>query len=77
MIYEWKYRNRRWGKRLNRKLDKDYQRICKTRGAKAVLEFGTYHLLDTYRNLIVDSFLDLEEYGREYEVLHELEKVAA
>lgn len=62
-------------KRLNRKLDKDYQRIRKSRGARAVQELGTYYLLDTYSNGIVDTFLDLEEMGREYKVLHELEEL--
>ena len=64
-------------KRLNRKLDKDYRSIRKSRGQRVVQELGTYYLLDTYNNSVVDTFLDLEEMGKEHKVLHELEKIAA
>ena len=63
-------------KRLNRKLDKDYLSIRKSR-ERYQHDLGSYYLLDTYRNDIVDTFVDLEEMGKEYKVLHELEEVAA
>lgn len=63
-------------KRLNRKLDDNYLSIRKSR-PRNEHNLGTYFLLDTYRNNVVDTFLDLEEMGRKYRVLHELEEIAA
>ena len=63
-------------RRLNRKLNKDYRSVRKS-GKRAEHDLGTYYLLDTYNNSVVDTFLDLEEMGKQYEVLDEWEKVAA
>jgi hypothetical protein len=63
-------------KRLNRKLDGDFLSVRKSR-ERNQHDLGTFYLLDTYRNNVVDIFVDLEELGREYKVLHELEEIAA
>jgi hypothetical protein len=70
--------------RINRKLDKDYQKVCKTRtyyerdgsGPYYEVSLGQYYLVDTHRNFMVQTHVDLEELGREVGVLSQIEQVA-
>lgn len=61
--------------RINRKLKKDSERLCKTRGQQARSNLGDYYILDWYRNWIVAYHCDLEGLGRELEVLGDEETV--
>ena len=45
--------------RINRKLKADGLVVRKTRGARAQQELGDYYVLDTYRNLVVETHADL------------------
>ncbi|HUF67906.1 MAG TPA: hypothetical protein VMM79_04580 [Longimicrobiales bacterium] len=61
-------------KRINRKLAPEYQAVRKSR-ERAKLDLGEYYILDTYRNFIVDTNIDPEDYARELRVMHDIETV--
>lgn len=55
--------------RINRKFQNDdhapARMLKKTKGARAVIEFGFFYVLDPRRNLIVDHHVDPESLARE------------
>lgn len=56
--------------RLNRKLAPEWSRIKKCRAdSRAYRDLGTYYVIDSYRNLITDTDIDLELWAREQGVL--------
>ena len=61
--------------RINRKLKPDLCSLRKTRGVRAKMEFGEYHVIDYNINGIVQSDVDVESYARELEALHDWERV--
>ncbi len=61
--------------RINRKLAKEGQQLKKTRGGRAMLDLGQYHIVDLNRNFIAHSHCDPETVGRELEVLAPWEKL--
>jgi hypothetical protein len=65
-------------KRINRRLAKDGERLCKARGQQMVHDVGEYYVIDE-GNLVLANHVVLEEYARalgvlasEDNLLHEL-----
>ena len=56
-------------KRINRRLAHQDERLCVSRSDSAKLTLGDFHILDIYRNLVVNMHVDLEELGTELGVL--------
>lgn len=50
--------------RIRRRLRREGERLCKTRGQRALLDLGEYYVVD-YNNIIVAWHCDLERLGRE------------
>ncbi len=48
--------------RINRILAPKYQKVITSRGSQTIAALGTHHLIDSYRNLIIDSRLDLDDF---------------
>jgi hypothetical protein len=48
--------------RINRKLAPEYKKIITSRGSRAIDALGSHYLLDTYRNVILDGHLDLDDF---------------
>ncbi len=61
--------------RINRKLKGDYRQVRKTRTARDRGNLGEYFLLDTYRNFVVDTYVDLETMAKSLGVMGEWETV--
>lgn len=63
--------------RINRVLLKDGETIrrCRT-DSRSYHNLGSYYTVDFSRNAVVDSMIDLEEYGREIGVLRPFEAMA-
>jgi hypothetical protein len=59
--------------RINRKLKSDHEVVKKTRHGRAWRDLGDFYRLDWYRNTIIDHHIDLEDLGRELEVLEAYE----
>ena len=47
--------------RINRKLAKNYQRLCTSRSWRMEQNVGHYYVLDTYRNAVIQTHVDLED----------------
>jgi hypothetical protein len=62
--------------RINRKLKRDHRKLCKSR-RREQSNLGDFHVVDAYRNMVVDHHVDIEALGRELGVLAEAEKIAA
>lgn len=62
-------------KRINRQLNKDTQRLCKTRGWRSFSNLGTYYILDYYYNLVTAHHIHLEFLGAELGVLDDDETI--
>ena len=62
--------------RVNRKLKRDMRMLRKTRGARALVDFGDYYVVDYTHGGIVESQVDVEDLARELEVLKPWERVA-
>lgn len=62
-------------KRINRKLSRIDERLCKARGANAIRNLGDYYVSNLNNN-VLDSFVNIEVLGRELGVLTEREEVA-
>ena len=60
--------------RINRKLVADGQRLKATRGSRARLDLGDYFVVDR-RGLAVDTYVDIEELGRELGALQTWESL--
>jgi hypothetical protein len=62
--------------RINRKIRPEYRRLhaCR-RNSRWWSNLGDYYVVDTYRNMIVDSGIDPTAYGRRLGVLQPFEEV--
>ena len=56
--------------RINRKLAKEGQKLCKCReGSRAMSNLGTYHVIDTYKNAVIDwGIEDLEKWTKDHDL---------
>ena len=61
--------------RVNRKLKKENEMLCKARERAKRYGVGDYYKLDFYRNIISEQGVDPEELGREMRVLRPWERV--
>ena len=59
--------------RINRKLKHDGRMLKTLRGYKAQSDLGDYYVVDLDRNMIIETHVDPEAYGREIGVLEEWE----
>jgi len=62
--------------RINRKLRKEGEVLKTTGGMRAFQDIGRHYILDTSRNVCVGKHFDLEDLGRELEVLAHYEHLA-
>lgn len=62
-------------KRINRALRREESVLRKSRTRAAELDLGVYYVVDCYTGFVIDSFLDLEELGRELGVLRHWERL--
>ena len=62
--------------RINRKLSPELQMLRKSRGPRAWSNVGDYYLVDTNRSFVIGHHIDLEDFGRELDVLGLCEEVA-
>ncbi len=61
-------------KRINRALAKQYESVRRCReDSRAFGYYGTYYVLDTWRNSPIATHVDLESLGRELGVLGQYE----
>jgi hypothetical protein len=63
-------------KRINRALRPEWQQLKKVRGGRAWMDLGDFYILDVRHNFVVDHHVDIEELGRELEVLAPYERLA-
>jgi hypothetical protein len=62
--------------RINRKLKREYRRVCVCRpNSQGWSDLGDFYVVDIYRNMIVDSFVDPAAYGRHLGVVQPFEEV--
>lgn len=47
--------------RINRTLAPKHQKVITSRGTQTIAALGTHHLIDTYRNVIIDTYVDLDD----------------
>ena len=59
--------------RIDRKLKHDGRMLKTLRGYKAQRDLGDYYVVDLDRNMIIETHVDPEAYGREIGVLEEWE----
>jgi len=62
--------------RLNRAMAEDGYRVRKARGQRAVLSVGQWYVMNTTYNIVTQTHVNLEELGREWNVLRDWETVA-
>jgi hypothetical protein len=62
--------------RINRKLKPDYRQVKTARGPRAEQSLGRYYMIDSYRNAIVDTDIDLDQVARDLQVLGAWERVS-
>jgi hypothetical protein len=55
--------------RINRKLAHKYERLCKSRSLGQLQNLGDYYLIDSYRNALIRSRVNIEEPARELGVM--------
>lgn len=52
--------------RINRQLAKRYEKLCKSRqGSRLEHNIGEYYVLDTYKNAVIRTHVDLDELEKE------------
>jgi len=62
--------------RINRKLAKQDQKLNTSRMKSAgIHDMGRYYIVDTYRNAVVDSQINLETMGRKLGAIAEYEEI--
>jgi hypothetical protein len=62
--------------RINRKLRRQDERLCSCRRAsRAWRELGDYYIVDTHRNMIRDTGIDVEKYAKQIGALQPFEQV--
>ena len=62
--------------RINRKLRADDEMLKTTRSKRAEFDLGRYYVIDVRGPNIVHDHIDLEDYGRELEVLKPYEALS-
>jgi hypothetical protein len=62
--------------RIGRALAKDGEQLRKVRAEGARLELGDYYTLNVSRNFVVQKDVDIEELGRQLQVLRPYESLA-
>jgi hypothetical protein len=60
--------------RINRKLAHKYEKLCKSRGWRELQNLGDYHVIDCYRNAVINSHVKIEELARELGVMADHER---
>src|SRR5271169_3967486 len=48
--------------RINRALAPHFKKIITSRGSRTIDALGSHYLLDTYRNIILDAHIDLDDF---------------
>lgn len=61
--------------RINRKLKADRQVLKKARGNAAKEDVGDYYVIDTERNILMRSRVDLTQFGRTIGAIENWEEV--
>ena len=61
--------------RINRKLAHKYEKLCKSRGWRELQNLGDYHVIDSYRNVLIKSHVNIEELARELGVMADHERI--
>ena len=51
--------------RINRKLQKNYQKLCTSRSWRMEQNVGQYYVLDTYRNAVIQTHVNLDSLEEE------------
>lgn len=55
--------------RINRQLAKRYEKLCASRrGSRLEHNVGEYYVLDTYRNAVIQTHIDVDELEKELRV---------
>ena len=62
--------------RINRKLKPKDAKLKKLRSKKAWSNLGDYYIVHKKQNFVLDTFIRLESYARELEVLADWEELA-
>ncbi len=63
--------------RINRRLARDSKQLKTSRTANTQEMVGKYFVVDTFRNAVIDTNVDLEALGRKLEVLQAWEEVVS
>jgi hypothetical protein len=63
--------------RINRKLHNDSEQLRTARTVNSETRVGKYFVVDTFRNAVTHTDVDIEALGRELEVLHPWEELEA
>lgn len=61
--------------RINRLLDKQGDKLLKSRSERSRLDLGDYYIIDASHNVITSKNIDLEKIGRELKVLKPYEEL--
>jgi len=63
--------------RINRRLSRDLKQLKTSRTANTQEMVGKYFVVDTFRNAVIETNVDPEEFGRKLEVLQLWEEVVS
>lgn len=63
--------------RINRRLKRDDQMLCTSRGARNRFQLGEFFVMDWRHNFIVETHVELEALGRELGALAPHEQVVS
>lgn len=64
--------------RCNRKLSRNYEQVLKCRpGTRSHHCLGRYYRMDRYRNVVVDTHIDLEKLARSLNVIRPDETISS
>jgi hypothetical protein len=63
--------------RINRKLIKEEETLCKTRGERWHSDLGYYYIVNIRFNSVTAAHLDIEKLGRELGLIRDYETLAA
>jgi hypothetical protein len=61
--------------RINRKIAGDWEQLKTNRSERWYQNLGDYYVVNVERNFIVETHIDLEDYGRKVGVLKDWEKL--
>ena len=62
--------------RINRKLRPNHEQVQTARGGRALQNLARYYRINVWRNVVIQSDLDLEGFARELEAMAEWEKLS-